>query len=165
MMRRCLMMTAVVMGALVSLVPADAGVPLSPAGDEHDTAPVTIDGIGPFDFILDTGADRGAIYPRFAAMAHLRPLPGREELIGGQTGSSRLREYRLGDVVLDGHHFRGSTVVGLPARRDAGVRRASSAMTSWTAHSSPSTNTAKRKKTKTRRATSDERSAMGLRPS
>ena len=120
MIRLCLKMAVAMMGALASFVPADAGVPLSPAGDGHDTVPVTVDGAGPFDFILDTGADRGAIYPRFAAKAHLRPLPGREELIGGQTGSSRLREYKLGDVVLDGHHFRGSTVVGLPARRDAG---------------------------------------------
>jgi predicted aspartyl protease len=114
------MMTAVVMGALASFVPADAGVPLSSAGDGHDTVPVFVDGTGPFDFILDTGADRGAIYPRFAAKAHLKPLPGRDEVIGGQTGSSRLPKYRLGDVVLDGHHLRGSTVFGLPARRDAG---------------------------------------------
>lgn len=96
-----------------------AEVPLTPAGDGHDTVPVFVNSHGPYPFILDTGADGPAVYQWFALTARLKKLPGGESLTG-QTGSSEVSTYHIADFELAGVHQRHATAVGLPDRHDAG---------------------------------------------
>lgn len=96
-----------------------AAVPMSAAGDGHDTVPVYLDGKGPFPFILDSGADGSAVYSWFADQQHLVKSDKTEEL-SGQTGSAQVTLYTLGDVALDGHHLKQNSAYGLPNRHDAG---------------------------------------------
>lgn len=98
---------------------ADAAVPMSAAGDGHDTVPVYVDGKGPFPFILDSGADGSAVYGWFAERQRLAKSDKTEEL-SGQTGAAQVVLYQLGDVALDGHHLRRISAYGLPDRHDAG---------------------------------------------
>jgi len=96
-----------------------AAVPMSAAGDGHDTVPVYVDGKGPFPFILDSGADGSAVYSWFAEQQHLLRSDQTEEL-SGQTGAAQVALYRLGDVALDGHHLGRISAYGLPNRHDSG---------------------------------------------
>jgi predicted aspartyl protease len=95
-----------------------AQVPLSPAGDGHLTVPVTANGIGPFPFILDTGADETGVYQWFAEQQHF-PHGKSEELIG-QTGSTQAETYKLKSVTLDGRSLRHVVADGFPNRHDEG---------------------------------------------
>jgi hypothetical protein len=64
---------------------AYAEVPLSWDSTGHIMAPVFVNGKGPFEFILDTGADESAVYAWFAQSLDL-PKGARGE-ISGATGS------------------------------------------------------------------------------
>lgn len=104
--------------ALVAFA-AVAEVPVSRSVDGHDTIPVMIDGKGPFPFILDTGADGGAVYAWFAQQQGLRKT-GRTGELTGQTGATPVALYELADVAVDGHRLRDVTVFRLPDRHDEG---------------------------------------------
>lgn len=101
-------------------VHVEAHVPLNAAGDGHDTVPVSVDGQGPYPFILDTGADSTAVYRWFAARAHLKAASGGDEDLSGQTGTARVSMYRVGELAMDGHRIRNVVAYGLPDRHDAG---------------------------------------------
>jgi predicted aspartyl protease len=108
--------------ALLSVIAdfdAFAAVPMSAAGDGHDTVPVYVDGKGPYPFILDSGADSSAVYSWFAEQQHLKKTNKTEEL-SGQTGSGTMDLYEIGDLALDSHHIRHVSAYGLPNRHDAG---------------------------------------------
>ncbi|MBI5941594.1 MAG: clan AA aspartic protease, partial [Caulobacterales bacterium] len=75
--------------------------------DRYDrlTIPVMIGGHGPFDFVVDTGADRTVLSEDVAEQLGLPP--GRDVLVQGITGSEMTRtvlapEITLGSVVLKG---------------------------------------------------------------
>ena len=53
-------------------------------------APVFINNVGPFAFLVDTGASSSVIGPRVAARLKLRPAPERTKLLRGITGSERV---------------------------------------------------------------------------
>jgi Aspartyl protease len=96
-----------------------AAVPLTPAGDGHDTIPAFVNGKGPFAFILDTGADGSALYQWFAAKEHLPK--GKVRDVDGQTGSVSSPTYSLKTLSVDGHAIHNIVADGLPNRRDTGV--------------------------------------------
>lgn len=50
-------------------------------------APVSINGVGPFAFVVDTGASSSVIAPAVARRLGLEPDPGRAKLLRGITGS------------------------------------------------------------------------------
>lgn len=53
-------------------------------------APVFINNVGPFAFLVDTGASTSVIGPRVAARLKLTPRPERTKLLRGITGSERV---------------------------------------------------------------------------
>lgn len=53
-------------------------------------APVSVNGQGPFRFILDTGANRSVLSPKLAATLGLVPLEGESIRVQGVTGSALL---------------------------------------------------------------------------
>jgi Aspartyl protease len=58
---------------------ARAEIPLSWDSTGHVVVPAMVNGKGPFEFILDTGADESAVYSWFAKSLHL-PIGKRREL-------------------------------------------------------------------------------------
>ncbi len=50
-------------------------------------APVTVNGVGPFAFVVDTGASSSVISPRVVARLGLSPDPARSKLLRGITGA------------------------------------------------------------------------------
>jgi len=112
-----------VLGATFLMLAAGGGlhaaVPMSAAGDGHDTVPVYLNGKGPFPFVLDSGADSSVVYTWFMEQQHLTKLDKTEEL-SGQTGVTQVALYRLGDVVLDGHRLRKVDAYAVPNRHDSG---------------------------------------------
>lgn len=95
-------------------------VPLSDAGDGHDTVPVFVNGEGPYPFILDTGADGSAVYQWFANKAALEKIPGKEQDLSGQTGSAKVSMYSLRRVSLAGVVAPELEAFALPDRKDNG---------------------------------------------
>src|ERR1700728_662100 len=80
---------------------ARSEVPLDWDSTGHVVVPAMVNGKGPFEFILDTGADESAVYFWFAKSLHL-PVGGRREL-SGATGSSAETSTRLSTLAVDGH--------------------------------------------------------------
>lgn len=69
-------------------------------------APVMVNGMGPFLFIVDTGASRSAISPRLAAQLRLAPSFDLPITVQGSTGSESVPSVLLdtlqaGDIVLE----------------------------------------------------------------
>ena len=104
----------------VAINHVEAQVALSAAGDGHDVVPVTVNGRGPYSFVLDTGADGSAVYQWFADKAMLKKAPGGTEELSGQTGSSQVTMYSIGSLELDGYRLRHAKAYGLPNRHDSG---------------------------------------------
>jgi predicted aspartyl protease len=53
-------------------------------------APVFVNGVGPFAFLVDTGASTSVVGPRVAARLNLEPVAGRTKMLRGVTGSERV---------------------------------------------------------------------------
>jgi predicted aspartyl protease len=70
--------------------------------------PVTINGVGPFDFLLDTGATESVIDQRLAAELNL-PLAGNINLITHQ-GSAFTSVFRADSLLMAGATVRGLTL-------------------------------------------------------
>lgn len=100
---------------------ADAEVPLSWDSTGHIMAPVFVNGKGPFEFILDTGADESAVYARFAQSLNLPKGTGGE--ISGATGSEPMTSTPLAALAIDGHVIRHVNADTVPDRPD-GVKLA-----------------------------------------
>ncbi len=68
-------------------------------------APVFVNGVGPFAFVVDTGASSSVISPRVAARLKLVPDPARAKLLRGITGSEvvatvTVQSITAGEIVL-----------------------------------------------------------------
>jgi len=73
-------------------------------------APVTVNGQGPFRFVVDTGASRSAISPELAARLGLVPDPDSMLTVHGVTGedampSVLIDRLQAGDIVLRNHRL------------------------------------------------------------
>lgn len=64
------------------------------------TVPVMIDGRGPFDFVVDTGASRTLIFKNLAVQLAIPNTPGETVRILGVGSQARLPTYRVGDVAV-----------------------------------------------------------------
>jgi predicted aspartyl protease len=68
-------------------------------------APVFVNGVGPFAFLVDTGASSSVVGPRVAARLNLEAVDGRTKLLRGVTGSERvptvsIQSLTAGEIVL-----------------------------------------------------------------
>jgi len=92
------------------------GAALTRAESGHYVSPVTVNGGGPFDFVVDTGAEGCAVYQQFADERGL-PLAG-EESLQGQTGTTTIRLARVDSIVTAGVSAGPLSCAVLPPRRD-----------------------------------------------
>jgi len=97
--------------------PLGAEVPLSIADSGHATVPVLIEGIGVFEFVLDTGAEGSAVYAPFHAVHNL-PLRAEATELQGQTGSAPVPLAELPPLLVDGLRSGNVAAVVLDARAD-----------------------------------------------
>ena len=103
----------------LAMSPARATVPLWPAATVHLLVPATIDGQGPFPFILDTGADETGLYRWFAEKQGF--MPGPETEIEGMTGKTKNPTFKLDSVTVDGRTIRNIIADSFPNRHDVEV--------------------------------------------
>jgi len=95
---------------------AMAEVPLTWGPTGHVTAPVVVNGEGPYPFVIDTAADESAVYNWFAT-AHAMPN-GRSSEISGATGTQTETTTRLDSLSLDGQEIRNLEAGTAPDRAD-----------------------------------------------
>lgn len=118
--RRLACLAATILASALPLCGSvQAAVPLTPAGDGHDTVPAMVNGKGSFPFILDTGADETALYLWFARKEGLKKGAARD--VDGQTGSVSSPTYSLKSLSVDGHAIHNVVADGLPNRQDSGI--------------------------------------------
>lgn len=77
------------------------------------TAPVMIDGQGPFDFVVDTGANRSIISTELAAQLALPP--GRPTLVHGIATERIVQTVRVGKFAIGGRTASNLSIAILPA--------------------------------------------------
>jgi predicted aspartyl protease len=108
--------TALASLALAGEIPTVPPIPPVPSLYESATredrigrilVPVEINHRGPFQFLLDTGANRTVITPRLAAQLSLKVIEGRTVVLSGVTGSARVptvavAQVKAGDIALHG---------------------------------------------------------------
>ena len=97
--------------------PLRAEVPLSIAESGHATVPVALDGIGVFEFVLDTGVEGSALYSPFEAV-HAVPLRAEATELQGQTGSAPVRLAALPPLSVDSLRAEDVAAVVLEPRAD-----------------------------------------------
>ncbi len=79
-----------------------ATIPYRIAYDGAITVEVTIDGRGPHDFIVDTGATLSLVFQNLAARETFAATGGPPKRVLGITGSATLDPYRIGDIAVGG---------------------------------------------------------------
>jgi len=82
----------------------------------HVVVPVLVDGKGPFDFILDTGADESAVFAWFAKALNLPK--GRAGELSGATGSAPMTASKVQALTVDGRTLRDIEADTVPDRAD-----------------------------------------------
>jgi len=95
---------------------ASAQVPLTWDSTGHVMVPALVNGKGPYNFILDTGADESAVYAWFAKSLDLPKGESRE--LSGATGSEQMTVTRLSTLGVDGHVVGNIEADTLPDRTD-----------------------------------------------
>jgi predicted aspartyl protease len=96
-----------------------ANVPLTRDSTGHVVVPTYVNGKGPYNFILDTGADETGVYTWFAKSLQLPT--GNAKLLSGATGDERTTTTHLSTLVVDGHAIEDVDVDVFPARRDGAM--------------------------------------------
>jgi predicted aspartyl protease len=82
----------------------------------HVVVPTMVNGKGPFDFILDTGADETGVFSWLAKQLDL-PAAGAGQ-ISGATGSAATVLSRLSTLSVDGHEITNVSAITMPDRPD-----------------------------------------------
>jgi predicted aspartyl protease len=95
---------------------ARAAVPLSWDSTGHIVVPAMVNGFGPFEFILDTGADESAVYSWFAKSLNLPA--GRAGELSGATGTQPMLATRVSSLAVDGHTISNVQADTIPDRVD-----------------------------------------------
>lgn len=116
-MLRCLSIAAACGALLVGS--AQATVPLHPAATVHLMLPAFVNGKGPFQFLLDTGADETGLYQWFVEQQGLKP--GKIQDVEGMTGTVSTPVYHLDSVSVDGREIRNLDADSFPNRHDVEV--------------------------------------------
>jgi predicted aspartyl protease len=96
-----------------------AEVPLTWDSTDHVVVPTYVNGKGPYDFILDTGADETGIYKWLAKSLQL-PASGTKDL-SGATGDNPITTVRLSTLAVDGHTIDHVDADVLPPRVDGAM--------------------------------------------
>jgi predicted aspartyl protease len=96
--------------------PAHAEAPLRWDATGHVVVPATVDGKGPFDFILDTGADESAVYAWFAKALDLPK--GKAGQLSGATGTAAMTASKVQALSVDGRTLRDIEADTVPDRAD-----------------------------------------------
>lgn len=104
-MRALLAIFAALFAALFFALPVRAGEPIAvvPYRIDYDgalTVSATIDGRGPYDFVIDTGATLSLAFQNLALTEGFQPTGGPPRRILGITGSATLDTYHMGDVAI-----------------------------------------------------------------
>ncbi len=105
-------------------LPAQLSLPLAPiapltqAATGHYVSPVLVNGQGPFEFVIDTGAEGCAVYQDFARQQGFESA-GTEQMIG-QTGASMLELVTVNRIETAGVAAGPLSCVVLPPRKDGG---------------------------------------------
>lgn len=102
--------------ALMLVTAARAEVPLRWDATGHVVVPTIVNGTGPVDFILDTGADEAGVFSWLAKRLNL-PAAGSGEL-SGATGSVESVLSRVAALSVDGHEIVNISADTLPDRPD-----------------------------------------------
>ncbi|QNH21346.1 Aspartyl protease [Xanthomonas sp. GW] len=95
---------------------ATAEVAMTPGVTGHLLVPVFVNGKGPYEFMLDTGADTSAVYAWFASEQHLPS--GKIATISGATGDVEETTTRVESLSLDGRAIHHLDVDTIPDRTD-----------------------------------------------
>jgi predicted aspartyl protease len=112
-------LTIVAASCVLATGAANSAVPLRPAATAHLVVPASVNGAGPFPFILDTGADGTGIYQWFAEKQGFRPGPPDE--VEGMTGTVTSPTYLLDSVEVDGRAIRNVAADSYPNRHDVEI--------------------------------------------
>lgn len=108
--------TAVAVAALLSACATVPEVEMAYAPSGHMTVPVFVGDRGPYQFVLDTGADTTVVYQRLAGRLGLPPAA--TQTLQGQTGQASLPGVRVPGIRLDGLSVGAFDTVILPDRSD-----------------------------------------------
>lgn len=95
---------------------AQAEVPLRWDATGHVVVPTLVNGTGPVDFILDTGADETGVFSWFANRLKL-PSEGHTEL-SGATGTTDSVLLHVAALSVDGHEIQNFSADAMPDRPD-----------------------------------------------
>src|SRR6185437_8036642 len=95
---------------------AHAEIPLSWDPTGHIVVPAFVNGKGPFEFMLDTGADESAVFAWFAKFLALPKGASRE--LSGATGSEQMTSTLVSALAVDGHVIRHVDADTVPDRPD-----------------------------------------------
>jgi predicted aspartyl protease len=103
-MQRLLALFALVFwAAAVEVAHASEPIAVVPYRIDYDgalTVSVTIDGRGPYDFVIDTGATLTLAFQNLALREAFAPTGGRPRRVLGITGSATLDTYLMGDIAV-----------------------------------------------------------------
>jgi predicted aspartyl protease len=99
-------------------LPIAPPAPLIQAATGHYVSLVKVDGKGPYEFVIDTGAEGCAVYQDFARQ-HAFESAGTEKLLG-QTGASTLNLVSINRIETAGITTGPLSCVVLPSRKDGG---------------------------------------------
>lgn len=80
---------------------------------------VKVNGRGPFDFALDTGATISAAFDGLREQLELRPIPGASAVVHGAVKSERFPLLRVNRLAVGNEVWSGARVVSLPDRTAA----------------------------------------------
>jgi len=109
-------------GAITSLTTASVsdvsaelhGYPLEEDAFKRVMVGVHVNGVGPFPFIIDTGASRSIIYRSLTAMLKLEAIPFQSRNIITANGYRRALIYPIGDIFALGRTLQIAETVALP---------------------------------------------------
>lgn len=116
-MLRFLALIALLLVAPVGIARADEPIAVVPYRIDYDgaiTVAVTIDGRGPYDFVIDTGATLTLAFQNLAAIENFAPAGGPPRRVLGISGSAVLDTYRMGDIGVGAATMPGHVGVILP---------------------------------------------------
>lgn len=108
-----LLMTPAVMARAAAAEPI-AVIPYHHDYDGSITVSAMVNGRGPYDFIIDTGATLSIAFQNLAAIEGFRPTGGAPRRVLGISGSAELDTYVLGDIALGAAELKDHVGVIIP---------------------------------------------------
>ena len=99
-MRHFRIFAAALLAALATVGNAQSSVRLAADSQGRPTAPVRINGQGPFDLVVDTAAQRTGLGADLVGRLELSPLEGEGATLHGAAGARRMNLYRLDSLAI-----------------------------------------------------------------